>query len=173
MKHTIAILIVTFFILYTTKTFSEDKKEIVKAPKIELAQWMQGEIKAEKGKNFYEGKTFVLEFWATWCGPCRRMIPHMNELVDKFKNDSVLFVSVSDEKKETVEAFMAKNKMKASVALDNNDKTFSAYGVSSIPQMFLINTKGEIVWGGHPVAFTEEMLSHYLKTGEILQAKEE
>jgi len=167
MKHTITILLAALFILFTTKTFSGEKNEPVKAPNIELSQWMQGEIKAEKGKTFYDGKMLVLEFWATWCGPCRRIIPHMNELVEKFKNDSVVFVSVSDEKKETVEAFMAKTKMKASVALDNNGKTFSAYGVSSIPQMFLINTKGEVVWSGHPAMFSEEALTKFLSTGKI------
>ncbi|MBS4027393.1 MAG: TlpA family protein disulfide reductase [Ignavibacteriales bacterium] len=172
MKKSIFIVSIIFLFLLTNVSFSGEKEESAKAPKVEIAQWLQGEVKAAKGKNFYEGKTLVLEFWATWCGPCRRIIPHMNELVDQFKSDSVIFLSLSDEKKEVVEPFLAKNKMKASIALDNQDKTFSAYGVSSIPNMFVIDKKGNVVWGGHPAMFSKEMLEVYLKTGAFPESKE-
>jgi thiol-disulfide isomerase/thioredoxin len=164
MKTSLAIFLLFIFSL---PLFPGEKEETVKAPNIEIAQWMQGEIKAEKGKTFYEGKTLVLEFWATWCGPCRRIIPHMNELVEKFACDSVVFLSLTSEKKDVVKKFMEKHLMKARVALDNNGSTFEAYGISGIPQMFLIDKKGNIQWGGHPAMFSEEALKKFLSTGNI------
>ena len=63
------------------------------APKIEAKKWVQGgpvEIK--------DGQVTVIEFWATWCPPCRASIPHINELYKQFKDKNVAFVGVSDEK---------------------------------------------------------------------------
>jgi thiol-disulfide isomerase/thioredoxin len=58
------------------------------APKLELSSWLNGEIKPAA----MQGKIVVVDFWATWCGPCRASIPHNNELVKKYASKGVLLV---------------------------------------------------------------------------------
>ena len=63
------------------------------AAPLQIAEWVKGkpvDLAADKGK-----KIFVVEFWATWCGPCRASIPHLTEMQKKFKDKNVVFIGVS------------------------------------------------------------------------------
>src|SRR4051794_41097831 len=59
-----------------------------KAPPVKVTKWLQG----KEVKEFAEGKVYVMEFWATWCGPCIVMMPHMSELQAEYKDKGVTFV---------------------------------------------------------------------------------
>jgi thiol-disulfide isomerase/thioredoxin len=74
------------------------------------------DLAAGKGKQ-----TYVVEFWATWCGPCRVSIPHLTELQKKFKTQGVTFIGVSDETEDKVKPFVDKmgDKMDYTVAVDD------------------------------------------------------
>lgn len=58
------------------------------APRLDLSGWLNGDVKPEAMK----GKIVVVDFWATWCGPCRASIPHNNEVVRKFADRGVLVI---------------------------------------------------------------------------------
>jgi thiol-disulfide isomerase/thioredoxin len=112
----------------------------------------------EYGKTFslsdFKDKVIVLEFWATWCPPCRQSIPHLSKLQEKYK-DKVVVIGISGEEKTVVEKFFnAQSEMKYRVAIDNEDKTAGIYmtgfGVNGIPHAFIIK-EGKILWHGHPM----------------------
>lgn len=96
------------------------------------------------------GKTLIIDFWATWCGPCRASFPAMQKLYDKYKNnDKVEFLIVncwerSDDKKKTVDEFMTKNKYTFPVYFDENDTFAKSLGVTGIPAKFFVSPSGII-----------------------------
>jgi len=126
------------------------------APEIKIAKWVKGEPAQVTGDG-----TYVVEFWATWCGPCRQSIPHLTEMQKKFKD--VTFIGVSDEKEPVVKKFVNEmgDKMEYRVAIDDSKKTGAAYmeafGINGIPHAFVVKNK-KIIWQGHPMDNLEESL---------------
>jgi thiol-disulfide isomerase/thioredoxin len=101
-----------------------------------------------KGKKHelkdYLGKVVILDFWATWCGPCRMELPHLKELNKRYKGKGleIIGVSLDAQGKEVVEPFVKKNEIDF-VSLLGNAEVVKAYGnVRAIPTTFLIDRKG-------------------------------
>ncbi|RFT15091.1 MAG: Thiol:disulfide oxidoreductase related to ResA [Candidatus Saccharicenans subterraneus] len=127
---------------------SELQKKMVEqpAPAFELKD-LEGKV--VKLAN-YQGKVVILDFWATWCGPCLGSFPGMKKLVEEYQKDpSVAFVFVNtwqDEanKEQVVKEFLEKNQYPFYVLMDTEDKVVASYGVSGIPTKFVIDPKGKI-----------------------------
>ena len=115
-----------------------------------------------KGEIASAGKPLLLEFWATWCGPCRQSIPHLNQVYAKFKDKGLVVIGVTDEDVETVNAFMKKVPMDYSVAV-GDDKLGAFFGVSGIPHALLITKEGKVLWEGHPMQLDEADIEKLLK----------
>ena len=121
------------------------------APPITISEWVKGDPVEE----FEEGHAYVVEFWATWCGPCIKNMPHLTKLQEAYQ-DSVTFIGVSDEKANVVRPFVAKNEMRMgyTVAVDDRSKTNNAYmkaaGQTGIPAAFIVDGNGKIAFIGHP-----------------------
>jgi uncharacterized protein (TIGR03435 family) len=113
------------------------------------------------------GKAVVLEFWATWCGGCVENIPHLNALAEKFKDQPLVFISVTDEEKSDVLRFLKKYPISGWVALDPPRGTFKAYRVQGIPQTFLIDAKGTLRAMTNPNRLDERVLQDLLG-GKVL-----
>jgi thiol-disulfide isomerase/thioredoxin len=137
------------------------------APALQIAEWVKGkpvDLAAGKGKTI-----FVVEFWATWCPPCRTSIPHLTGLQKKFKAQNVVFIGVSNEKAATVKIFVDKmgDQMDYAVAVDQDNKTsagyMEAFGINGIPHAFIVDQQARIVWSGHPMGELEKSLSQLVE----------
>lgn len=124
------------------------------APELQVAEWIKGEkvdLAAGKDKHVY-----VIEFWATWCPPCRDSIPHLSALQKKYKDQGAIFVGLSGEEAAEVKPFVARmaENMNYAVGIDKENKTAEKFmlpfGVRGIPHAFVIDKSGKLVWHGHP-----------------------
>lgn len=137
------------------------------AKPLDIKEWIKGgpvDLAAGKGKTIY-----VIEFWATWCGPCITSIPHLTEMQRKFKDKGVIFVGVTaGEQPDTVKKFVAKmgSKMDYVVAMDGgktSESYMEAFGVRGIPNAFVVDKQGKIVWQGHPMAGLDKVLKEVVE----------
>jgi peroxiredoxin len=106
----------------------------------------------------YAGKVLVVDFWATWCGPCRGSIPHLNGLITKFDSAEFALLGITDEQPATVATFRAKTKMEYPTASDTDRAANKAYLVNALPTLFIVDHKGvvrEVVIGGGQGKFVE------------------
>lgn len=144
------------------------------APAMTPTKWVQG----DPVTKLDEGKVNVVEFWATWCGPCKVSIPHLTELAHKY-GDKVTFTGVSvwesrggpfaDDTYDKVSKFVTDMgpKMDYRVAADGPEATMAknwmtAAGQNGIPTAFVVGGDGKVLWIGHPMAGLEEALDKVL-----------
>lgn len=98
----------------------------------------------------FKGKIVVIDFWATWCGPCLASIPHSNELQKKYADKGVVIIAVcAPNGGEKMAATVKERGIEYAVALDTGDKgnTFAVYKADSYPDYFIIDRKGNLHWG--------------------------
>lgn len=137
------------------------------APAISIEHWVKGAAISD----FEDGQVYVMEFWATWCGPCITTMPHLSGLQDKY-GDTVKIIGVSSEKElETVTNFLQdtnkgdnmlnSDRMRYTVTVDPDRSTsrdfMEAAGQRGIPTAFIINGEGKVAWIGHPMSMDEPL----------------
>ncbi len=112
------------------------------APPVQMDQWIT------YPPPDLNGRVYVIDFWATWCPPCVRSIPHMIELTNKYKG--VAFIAISlDRSPEPVKTMVQNKGINYYVGMDNG--LAEKYSVRSIPTTFVIDRAGRIAWRGHPM----------------------
>ena len=141
------------------------------APKLQTGKWIQG----EPVKEFQKGKAYLVEFWATWCAPCRISIPHLNQIHSRFKDKGLVVIGqdCSEEDESQVAPFVKKmgTNMTYRVVLDNKQGSergkmaetwMDAAGREGIPSAFLIDPNGLIAWIGHPLQLDDALIQDVL-----------
>jgi thiol-disulfide isomerase/thioredoxin len=134
------------------------------APALQQGKYVQG----EPVTSFQPGMVYVVEFWATWCGPCIRAIPHVNDLQKKYEGKVVVIgQNVWEDDVSKVEPFVKRmgDKMTYRVALDSKPGAeggmartwMQAAGQNGIPAAFIIGGDGKIAWIGHPMQMDQPL----------------
>ena len=93
-----------------------------------------------------QGRWVLLNFWATWCIPCRVEMPALQDIASEYRSDLVVLGVNQRENPPTVQAFIDEIGTTFPILLNPDDATLAAYQVMSLPQTFLINPQGEILW---------------------------
>jgi len=127
------------------------------APPLKASKWLQGEAV----KQLEAGKVYVVEFWATWCGPCIVMMPHLAEMHAQYKGKGVTFIGYTakdpNNSQEKVTAFVKKRgpKLKYTFAYADDHETYDAWmkaaGRNGIPCSFVVDKDTRIAYIGHPM----------------------
>jgi peroxiredoxin len=129
--------------------YAKDKKPVEgsKAPDFKLVG-MDGK---EHSLSDYKGKTVVVNFWGTFCPPCKDEMPAIQHQYDKRNTDKVAFLGLNlGESKITVQNFIDQYKVNFPILLDDNEETRKRYGVMNYPTTFFIGPDGRIakIWIG-------------------------
>ena len=138
-----------------------------KAPSLNIEHWISdGGGAYPHVTEFVPGKIYVVEFWATWCGPCLRAMPHLAELQETY-GDKIQFISVTDESLPEISQFLKQNYPDTnktfgeltsvySLTSDPDGSTHQDYMTASqakgIPTAYIVGPTGEIEMIGHPMA---------------------
>lgn len=104
---------------------------------------------ADDPKDFLKdlrGQTVLVDFWASWCGPCRRSFPWMNGILGKYGERSFTIVAVNvDKSRSDAEKFLTETPARFDIVYDPGGEIARAFDVQTMPSSYLLNTEGEIV----------------------------
>jgi thiol-disulfide isomerase/thioredoxin len=153
-------IVLIIILLFTTLVNAQNNKRIwaksflnKKAPELVVAQWINK-------KPNTENKFILLDFWATWCAPCRRVIPKLNYFQERFSDDLII-IGLSDQNAEALELF--NSDIDYYHATDPKKRLKNTYQVTNIPHSVLIDPDGIVRWEGYP------LLQDHLLTAEVIQ----
>jgi uncharacterized protein (TIGR03435 family) len=157
---------VVFLPLLLTLAHGQDKRPSVgpgdQVPSLHLGSLLQAPKGSQATWDALKGKVVVLEFWATWCGPCRAALPHLNQLVARYQNKPVRFISITGEEEWKVKAFLSVNPIAGWIGIDREGSFYKAFGFVSIPQTILVDRKGRVAALMQPNELTNEVLDNLL-----------
>ena len=95
----------------------------------------------------YRGKIVLLDFWASWCDPCKQSFSWMNKMQERYGKDGFQIVAINlDESSEDAEYFLKKFPVQFDIAYDPKGRTADAYRLSVMPSSFLLNEKGQVIY---------------------------
>lgn len=143
-----------------------------KAPAIDIEHWIHDRGGAfAPVREFAPGKVYVVEFWATWCGPCVASMPHLAKLQDDLFDKGVTIISISDEDPAKIDAFLDREAEPGKTFRDVtkgyclttdpdrsvNRDYMEAAGENGIPTAFIVGKTGVVEWIGHPMAMDKPL----------------
>ena len=114
-------------------------------PEIEAADWLA--LDGPETLAELRGQVVLVEFWATWCPPCRKAIPKLNNLYARYHDRGFTIRALTNENARTVQGFQERTPMDYPVGIGS--RSAFEYGVTGIPHAFLVGKDGRLLWQGH------------------------
>ncbi|MBL0061824.1 MAG: TlpA family protein disulfide reductase [bacterium] len=128
-------LILTLMLTAASASFAADAKPFSVITK-------NGEVSLEK----LAGKVVYLDFWASWCDPCRQSFPWMNEMHNQFADSGLVIIAVNvDRDREKADKFLEKNPVNFMIGFDSEGTLAKSYDVKGMPSTYIIDRKGQLV----------------------------
>ena len=138
-----SLYLLTFFLFLSILTFAQEK-----LPNVVLKDINGNAINLSEITN--EGKPFVINFWATWCAPCKRELNTISDLYEDWQTETgvkIYAISIDDQRTvDKVKPYISAQGWEYEVLLDTNGDLKRALGVNNVPFTFLVDGKGNIVW---------------------------
>ena len=138
-----SLYLLTFFLFLSIVTFAQEK-----LPNVVLKDINGNAVNLSEITN--EGKPFVINFWATWCAPCKRELNTISDLYEDWQTETgvkIYAISIDDQRTvDKVKPYVSAQGWEYEVLLDTNGDLKRALGVNNVPFTFLVDGKGNIVW---------------------------
>ena len=113
------------------------------APEFKLVNRAGGEVSLSSLK----GQVVMINFWASWCGPCRQEFPALDQIYSKYKPMGFQMVGINVESEKTdAEHFLGKTPVSFPILFDPENKVSGSYGVNAMPTTFLVDRQGKLRW---------------------------
>ncbi len=161
MKNTIILLSLILLSAFSYAQESNNGKKLwaksflnQKAPELTVEEWISQ-------KPDTKGKFVIIDFWATWCGPCRQAIPELNKIAKEFAKD-VVVIGISDESAEKVKS-MKDPVIEYYSAIDTQKTMNKTLEIKGIPHVIVIDPKGIVRWEGFPTLQGHELTPEVIK----------
>lgn len=120
-----------------------------------------GAFKAEN----YKGKVVYLDFWASWCGPCKESFPWLNQLQQKYKDKGLVIVGINlDKEKAKAESFLKDHPAQFEIIFNGEGTLAKQYGVKGMPYSVILGKNGEVLHSH--IGFHSDKTAEYIKTIE-------
>lgn len=123
---------------------------------------MSERIQYSQLANADDKKLFLIDFWATWCGPCITVSKYLNVLQEKFPSEFYV-LSLTEENSEVVKKFLQRHPTKLAVSLDYDGQNFKRHKIKALPRGVLLNANGEVIWTGNPADLKASQIERFLK----------